>query len=82
VQVLQLLKVRGFELVALAEKQFGLFVGLRALGLEALVVEGCSIERSQVRALVEVHEVGGGEQELGMAALHRILIWLDVPSSG
>ena len=29
-----------------------------------------TVERGQVLALVEVHEVGGGEEEAGVAELH------------
>ena len=70
VQALQLLEVRGLELAALAEEEFGLVVGLGALGLQRLVVQRRTVERAQVLALVEVHEVGGGEEQAGVAALH------------
>ena len=70
VQALQLLEVRGLELAALAEEELRLVVGLGALGLQRLVVQRRMVERAQVLALVEVHEVGGGEEQAGVAALH------------
>jgi hypothetical protein len=70
VQALQLREVRGLELAALAEEEFRVVVGLGALGLQRLVVQRRTVERAQVLALVEVHEVGSGEEEVGVAALH------------
>ena len=70
VLAIQLLEVRGLELAALAEGQLGLVVGLAALGLQRLVVQRRTVERAQVLALVEVHEVGGGAPQAGVAAFH------------
>ncbi len=61
---LQVGQVRSLELVAALEEQLGVLVGLGLLRLQRLVVERGQVERRQVRALVEVHEVGGGEEEL------------------
>jgi hypothetical protein len=44
------------------------------LGLEGRVVECGEIERGELFALVEVHEVGGGEEELRAQALHSIVL--------
>ena len=63
-------QVRSFELVAAFEEQLGVLVGLGLLRLQRLVVERAQVERGQVRALVEVHEVGGGEEEFRVNALH------------
>ena len=74
VQALQLREVRSFELAALAEAELRLLVGLGALGLQRLVVQRRTVERAQVLALVEVHKVGGGEEELGVAELHGTVL--------
>ena len=52
------------------EPGFGLVVGLGALVLQRLVVQRRLVECAQVLALVEVHEVGGGEEQAGVADLH------------
>ena len=67
-------QVRSFELVAAFEEQLGVLVGLGLLRLQRLVVECAQVERGQVRALVEVHEVGGGEEELRAQALHSVVL--------
>ena len=59
----QLGQVRSLELVAAFEEQLGVFVGFGSLCLQRLVVQCRQVERSQVRAFVEVHEVGDGEEE-------------------
>jgi len=55
---------------ALAEEEFGLVAGLGLLRPKRLVVQRRPVERGEVLALVEVHEVGGGEEEAGVAELH------------
>jgi hypothetical protein len=42
--------------------------------VKRLVVERAQVERRQVPALVEVHEVGGGEEELRAQALHSVVL--------
>ena len=47
-----------------------LLVGLGLLRPKRRVVRRRPVERAQVLALVEIHEVGGGEEQAGVAALH------------
>jgi hypothetical protein len=56
-------EVRGLELVAALEEQLGVLVGLGFLRLQGRVAECCLVERGEMLTLVEVHEVGRGEQQ-------------------
>jgi len=67
-------QVRRLELVAAFEEQLGVLVWLGLLRLQGLVVECAQVERCQVPALVEVHEVGGGEEQLRAQALHSVVL--------
>ena len=55
---------------ALVDEELGLVVGRGLLRPKRLVVQRRPVERGEVLALVEVHEVGGGEEEAGVAELH------------
>ena len=67
-------QVRSLELVAAFEEQLGVLVGLGLCAFKRLVVERAQVECRQVRALVEVHEVGGGEEEFRAQALHSVVL--------
>jgi hypothetical protein len=71
---LQVGQVRSLELVAALEEQLGVLVGLGLLRLQGLVVERAQVECREVRALVEVHEVGGGEEGSRAQTLHSVVL--------